>query len=357
MPIMTSIDWQHLTDEITLWGKELGFSAIGISDIELNAHQQKLDAWLAKEYHGEMDYMARHGDLRSHPEKLHTGTVSVITFRLDYLEKEPNPKDLLTSDGHAYISRYALGRDYHKVIRGKLKKLVTRMEDYLVAYDFNGFSSRVFTDSAPILEKALAEKAGLGWIGKNTLLINERAGSWFFLAEILTNLPLPVTPDAQQNRCGSCTACIDICPTNAIVAPYQLDARRCISYLTIEHRGSIPEPFRAAMGNRVFGCDDCQIACPWNRYAQDNAEPDFSPRHGLDSAQLLDLFCWSEDEFLKKTEGSPIRRTGYLGWLRNLAVGLGNSPAQAGLTAALNQKKGISDLTDEHIDWALNQPR
>ncbi|MBT7371792.1 MAG: tRNA epoxyqueuosine(34) reductase QueG, partial [Gammaproteobacteria bacterium] len=185
---MTSIDWQHLTDEITLWGKELGFSAIGISDIELNAHQQKLDAWLAKEYHGEMDYMARHGDLRSHPEKLHTGTVSVITFRLDYLEKEPNPKDLLTSDGHAYISRYALGRDYHKVIRGKLKKLVTRMEDYLVAYDFNGFSSRVFTDSAPILEKALAEKAGLGWIGKNTLLINERAGSWFFLAEILTNL-------------------------------------------------------------------------------------------------------------------------------------------------------------------------
>ncbi len=309
---MTSIDWQHLADEIRRWGKELGFSAIGITDAQLEEHQLKLDAWLANDYHGGMDYMARHGDLRSHPEILHPGTVSVIAFRLDYLEKKPDPANQLASSSHAYVSRYALGRDYHKVIRGKLKRLVARIEDYLIDKDFDEFSSRVFTDSAPILEKALAEKAGLGWIGKNTLLLNEKAGTWFFLAEMLTNLPLPVSSDIQQNRCGSCSACIDICPTNAIVAPYHLDARRCISYLTIEHRGSIPEHLRAPMGNRIFGCDDCQIACPWNRYAPDNAEADFSPRHGLDSAQLLDLFGWSEDEFLKKTEGSPIRRTGYL---------------------------------------------
>jgi epoxyqueuosine reductase len=302
-----------------------------------------------------MDYMARHGSMRSHPEQLHPDTMSVISVRLDYLEAEPDANDVLKKKDIAYVSRYALGRDYHKVIRGKLKKLSEQIASYLNDHGHEGFSSRVFTDSAPILEKALAEKAGLGWIGKNTLLLNEKAGSWFFLGEILTNLPLPGGEENQPNRCGSCSACLDICPTDAIVAPYQLDARACISYLTIEYRGSIPVALREPMGNRVFGCDDCQLVCPWNRYAKHNAEDDFRPRHGLDQKELVSLLNWDETEFLRKTEGSAIRRTGYQGWQRNLIIGLGNSPAEPAAVSALQRRKGQSDLLDEHIDWAMNK--
>lgn len=352
---MASIDWHHLASEIRLWSAELGFAGTGFTNTSLEAHQERLEAWLANDYHGTMDYMTRHGDMRSHPEKLHEGTVSIISVRLDYLEKQPEASAVLASDRKAYVSRYALGRDYHKVIRGRLKRLCDRIDEYLRARDFLDFRARPFTDSAPILEKALAEKAGLGWIGKHTLLLNEKAGSWFFLGEVLTNLPLPESSDMQTNRCGSCTACIDVCPTDAIVEPYVLDARRCISYLTIEYRGSIPEQLRSPMGNRVFGCDDCQIVCPWNRYAPENTESDFKPRHGLGSADLLELFQWTEHEFMKKTEGSAIRRTGYKGWMRNLAVGLGNSSATPETARILESRKGASDLTDEHISWALDK--
>ncbi|MEZ7973063.1 MAG: tRNA epoxyqueuosine(34) reductase QueG [Pseudomonadales bacterium] len=359
------VDWEALKDLLPDWGRELGFSGVGIADIDLEDHGGRLKTWLADEYHGEMEYMARHGSMRWQPELLHPGTHSIITVRLDYLQKQPAPEEILAQGDKAYISRYALGRDYHKVIRNKLKRLVKKISEYCENQGFHDFDSRVFTDSAPILEKALAEKSGLGWIGKHTLLINEKAGSWFFLGEILTNLPLTQSPGPQTNRCGSCTACIDICPTKAIVAPYTLDARRCISYLTIENRGAIPLELRKPMGNKVFGCDDCQLACPWNRYAKQTSEPDFEPRHGLDNVDLLDLFSWSEAAFLKNTEGSAIRRTGYEGWLRNLAVGLGNIDFKASVTAggvtrrdvvaALNNRKGYSALVDHHIEWAIDQ--
>ena len=352
---MQTNDWTQLTDHIQNWGARLGFSAVGISDIELTEHGQRLRAWLNREFHGDMSYMEKHDSLRWHPETLHPGTLSVISVRIDYLEHEPEPEKVLGQSDSAYVSRYALGRDYHKVIRGKLKKLVGKIEAWCGEHGFHGFHARVFTDSAPLLEKAIAEKAGLGWIGKNTLLINEQAGSWFFLGEVLTNLPLPPGRQQARNRCGSCTACLDICPTNAIVAPYQLDARRCISYLTIEQRGSIPEEFRKALGNRVFGCDDCQMVCPWNRYAVQNREADFRPRHGLEDPELLELFLWSEETFLLKTEGSAIRRTGYEGWLRNLAVALGNMPFSEQVVAALQSQLGLSGLVDEHIEWALEQ--
>ena len=375
-----NVDWEALRALLPDWGRELGFSGVGISDINLGDHRDRLKDWLADEYHGEMEYMARHGSMRWQPERLHPGTHSIITVRIDYLQKQPAPEEVLAQGDKAYISRYALGRDYHKVIRNKLKQLVKRIKDHCENLGFHDFDSRVFTDSAPILEKALAEKSGLGWIGKHTLLINEKEGSWFFLGEILTNLPLPQSSARQTNRCGSCTACIDICPTKAIVAPYTLDARRCISYLTIEHRGVIPLEFRKPMGNRVFGCDDCQLTCPWNRYANQTTEPDFEPRHGLGSADLLHLFSWSEEEFLKNTEGSAIRRTGYEGWLRNLAIGLGNiiskdsvskesvskdsvsKDSDAGktvsrqdVTDALESRKGYSTLVDHHIEWAISQ--
>ncbi len=370
-----NVDWEALKALLPGWGRELGFSGVGISDISLGDHQRHLEDWLANEYHGEMGYMDRHGSMRWQPDVLHPGTHSIITVRIDYLQKQPAPEEVLKEAGKAYISRYALGRDYHKVIRSKLKRLVKKISDHCENLGFLDFDARVFTDSAPILEKALAEKSGLGWIGKHTLLINEKEGSWFFLGEILTNLPLTQTPTTQTNRCGSCTACIDICPTKAIVAPYTLDARRCISYLTIEHRGVIPLEFRKPMGNRVFGCDDCQLTCPWNRYAQQTTESDFEPRHGLGAANLLDLFSWSEEEFLRNTEGSAIRRTGYEGWLRNLAIGLGNinfresdsresdsrksvngAPVSSGLVvAALENRKGYSALVDHHIEWAISQ--
>ncbi len=370
-----NVDWEELKALLPDWGRELGFSGVGISDIDLEEHQNRLRDWLADDYHGEMEYMSRHGSMRWQPELLHPGTHSVITVRIDYLQKQPAPEDLLARSDKAYISRYALGRDYHKVIRNKLKQLVKRIKDHCESLGFHDFDSRVFTDSAPILEKALAEKSGLGWIGKHTLLINEKEGSWFFLGEILTNLPLTQSPTAQTNRCGSCTSCIDICPTKAIVAPYRLDARRCISYLTIEHRGEIPVELRKPMGNRIFGCDDCQLTCPWNRYAKQTTEPDFEPRHGLGTADLLDLFNWNEEAFLKNTEGSAIRRTGYEGWLRNIAIGLGNikfnenvvrksvskesvageAPSSDDVIAALEKRKGYSSLVDHHIEWAISQ--
>lgn len=352
---MDAIDWTGVAQDIFAWCDELGFSAAGITDTDLDEDAQHLQAWLASDYHGEMSYMSRHGDLRAHPEKLHPNTLSVITVRLDYLEPEPPPAQVLASDRSAYVSRYALGRDYHKVIRGKLKRLVARLAKDLQDKGYESFSARVFTDSAPLLEKALAQKAGLGWIGKNTLLLNEKAGSWYFLGEVLTNLPLPSSHTPQQNRCGSCSACIDVCPTDAIVAPYQLDARRCISYLTIEHRGPIPEAFRRPMGNRIFGCDDCQLVCPWNRYARTSSEEDFKPRHGLEQSDLIRLFEWTEDDFLKKTEGSAIRRTGYDGWRRNIAIALGNATPDEAVRHALVNGRGRSDLVDEHIQWALEQ--
>ena len=352
---MTSIDWQELATDIHNWGEQLGFAEIGIASAEISHHQRYLEEWLKNNYHGEMAYMARHSDLRSDPTKLFPGAKSIICLRLDYLNHATKPKNILASDSSAYISRYALGRDYHKVIRGKLKKLVRRIEDHLTKKKYHNFRARVFTDSAPILEKAYAEQAGIGWIGKNTLLLNEQAGSWFFLGEILTNLPLPASDKSPINRCGSCSACIEVCPTKAFVAPYELDARKCISYLTIEHKGIIDEDLRALMGNKIFGCDDCQLTCPWSRNAPETNEMDFSPRHNLDSSALLELFMWTEEEFMARTEGSAIRRTGYLGWIRNIAIALGNGSSSQAIIRALESKKGLSDMTDEHIDWAINR--
>lgn len=354
---MTDIDWQQLAASIQDWGKQLGFADIGFASAAKSSHQQHLDDWLESGFHGDMAYMGKHGDLRSEPSRLHPGTQSVICFRLDYLQRTPEPETILATDTSAYVSRYALGRDYHKVIRGKLKAIVRHIENYLIERDFTDFSARVFTDSAPILEKAFAERAGLGWIGKNTLLLNERAGSWFFLGEILTNLPLPPSNNKQSNRCGSCTACLDACPTKAFVGPYQLDATRCISYLTIEHRGSIDMELRELMGNRIFGCDDCQLVCPWTRYSPEASESDFTPRHNLDSSDLLELFQWTEEEFLIRTEGSAIRRAGYLGWIRNIAVAIGNGPPSKAAIRVLEAKLGLSALTDEHINWAITRLR
>ena len=352
---MTSIDWQQLATSIRDWANQLGFADVGFASPENSNHQEYLNDWLENNYHGDMTYMARYRDLRSDPSKLHPGTQSIICLRLDYLDHETQPERILASDSIAYVSRYALGRDYHKVIRGKLKTLVRQIGEYLSGEKYYDFNARVFTDSAPIMEKAFAEKAGIGWIGKNTLLLNEQAGSWFFLGEILTNLPLPASEARQINRCGSCSSCIDACPTNAFVAPYQLDARKCISYLTIEHKGKIDVNLRELIGNRIFGCDDCQLACPWSRYAPQANEIDFTPRHNLDSSTLLELFQWTEKEFLEKTKGSAIRRTGYLGWIRNIAIAIGNGPSNQTALSVLESKKGLSDMTDEHINWAINR--
>lgn len=347
--------YRDLTDKTKAWGLDLGFQQVAVSDTDLGDHEPRLKAWLREGYQGEMEYMSRHGTRRSRPGELIPGTIRIVSARMDYLP-ERDPDSALTRADRGYISRYALGRDYHKVLRKRLAKLQAKMLSWLEAQGEDGFNARVFTDSAPVLEKAVAEKAGLGWIGKNTLLLNQHAGSWFFLGEIYTDIPLITDNEAPVNRCGSCRACIDVCPTDAIVAPYQLDARRCISYLTIEHRGAIPVELRRPMGNRVFGCDDCQIVCPWNRYAQLTGEKDFEPRHGLDNDNLLDLFGWNEDEFLKKTEGSPIRRTGYHGWLRNVAVALGNAPADPRIIPALKSRIGqTTEMVDEHIRWAIRE--
>jgi epoxyqueuosine reductase len=345
-------DASALAVRIKRWAQELGFSEAGITDTDLSEAESFLFKWLEQGRHGAMQYMQAHGTKRSRPVELLPNTVRVVSVRLNYWPDATNAEDVLNNGRQAFISRYALGRDYHKVLRLRLQKLADRIEAAVGPYSY-----RVFTDSAPVLEKPLAEKAGLGWIGKHTNVINQDEGSWFFLGEIYTDLPLPVDAPAI-NHCGTCHACLDACPTQAIVAPYQLDARRCISYLTIEWRGSIPEEFRAALGNRIYGCDDCQLACPWNRFARISSEKDFAPRHGLDSATLVELFSWTEDEFLKHTEGSAIRRIGYECWQRNLAVALGNAPASRPVTAALNEKTNTpSPLVNEHVAWALAQQK
>ena len=333
------------------WGSELGFQALGFTGVDLGQHRDHLARWLDAGYHGEMTWMAGHGDKRSRPESLVPGTCTVISARMDYLPSGETPEAVLADAEKAYVSRYALGRDYHKVMRGRLAKLAKRIDNELGKGRY-----RAFVDSAPVMERALAENAGLGWIGKNTMLINDKAGSWFFLGEIYTDIPLPLDPPQRTEHCGTCRACLDICPTQAFTAPWVLDARKCISYLTIEYHGVIPEPLRKPMGNRIYGCDDCQIACPWNKFAQQTVEPDFSPRHALDAISLLECFSWDEATFLSKTEGSAIRRIGFECWRRNVAVALGNAPSSpeisAALTAALNDP---SSLVREHVRWALAQ--
>jgi len=349
--MQSSIDRKTLKADILRWSHELGFQQAGVSDIRLDDVERRLDHWLASGYHGSMSWMARHGVKRTRPAELVPGTMRVISVRMDYLpEPQQAAIDDLDHPDRAYVSRYALGRDYHKVLRGRLRALARRIE-----LAIGEFGYRVFVDSAPVMEKPLAAQAGLGWIGKHTNLLNRRAGSWFFLGELYTDLPLE--PDTgSTDHCGSCTACIDVCPTDAIVAPYQLDARRCISYLTIELKGSIPVGFRKAIGNRIYGCDDCQLFCPWNKFAQPTGEADFAPRHGLDHAALADLFAWTEPEWLDRTAGSAIRRIGYERWLRNIAVALGNAETSPTVLRALEaRRKHPSPLVAEHVVWALAQ--
>lgn len=340
-----------LPDRIRSWARDMGFQQTGIAGIDLHADEKALQHWLDLGYHGEMTYMARHGTRRSRPAELRPGTLSVISFRMNYFPDTAADADtVLNTPDRAYVSRYALGRDYHKVIRRRLQKLADRIQSHI-----GEFGYRVFVDSGPVLEKPLARNAGLGWIGKHTNLINKSAGSYFFLGELLTDLPLTADKPATEH-CGSCQACIDICPTKAIVGPFKLDARRCVSYLTIELREAIPEALRADIGNRIFGCDDCQLVCPWNKFAQPTDEADFAPRHGLDDAGLVDLFAWTETEFLERTAGSPIRRIGYQCWLRNIAVALGNAPTNPDVIAALRaREQHSSEMVHEHIIWALRQ--
>ena len=338
--------------QIKQWGLELGFQQVGITDTALPEAEARLQNWLAHDFHGEMDYMHRHGLKRSRPELLHPGTLRIISVRMDYQTESAIAMNQALADPlSAYISRYALGRDYHKLMRNRLQKLADKIQTEVGSLLPD--SMRAFVDSAPVLEKALAEKAGLGWIGKHSNVINRKAGSWFFLGELFTNLPLPVDNPATAH-CGECRACLDICPTQAIVAPYQVDARRCVSYLTIELHGSIPENLRPLIGNRIYGCDDCQIICPWNRFAKLTGERDFSPRHRLNTQQLFEVFAWDEAAFLAKTEGSAIRRIGHQRWLRNIAVALGNAPTSPLIIDALKSKlEHDSDMVREHVRWAL----
>lgn len=347
----------ELAREIKQWGKNLGFAHIGITDVDLSAHEAGLKAWLDKGYHGDMGYMANHGMMRARPAELHPGCIRVISARMDYLPPDAGFASNLTDPNLAYISRYAGGRDYHKLMRQRLKQLGEKIASHCQSLDFNNTDFRPFVDSAPILERSLAEKAGLGWTGKHSLILHPDAGSWFFLGELLINLPLPTdTPIADG--CNTCVACIKSCPTDAIVAPYIVDARRCISYLTIELQTAIPEEFRPLIGNRIYGCDDCQLVCPINAKASLTQETDFHTRAKLIQPDLLSLFAWSESEFLSNTEGSAIRRIGHKRWLRNIAVALGNAPASDDIIAALTQK-ALTDEVDalviEHIDWAINQ--
>ena len=351
------MDNNNIMTKLKQWAKELGFQALGISDIDLSLEEAELGKWLAKGFQGDMEWMSRHGTKRSRPAELVPGTISIISVRMNYRPTEEyDPVMILNHPELAYISRYALGRDYHKMMRKRLQKLARRLQDELVETGFD-LQYRVFVDSAPVLEKPIAAKAGLGWVGKHTNVLSQDMGSWFFLGEIYTNLPLP-SSQKVSNHCGDCSACIEVCPTQAIIAPYQLDARRCISYLTIEHKGVIPEAFRVAIGNRIYGCDDCQLVCPWNRFAQDAKEVDFAIRSRMDSAHLLSLFKWSEAYFLKKMEGSPIRRIGYQRWQRNIAIALGNAPSSPHIIAALENKYSESTpLVQEHIDWALQRQK
>ena len=346
-------DFDGLAARIKAWGSDLGFQAVGITGIDLSDDEARLMAWLDEGRHGEMGYMQRHGVKRSRPAALRPGTVSVISVRLNYLGEDAGSANAVLRRGDlGYISRYALGRDYHKVLRNRLQALADQIRERV-----GPFGYRVFTDSAPVMEKPLARNAGLGWIGKHTNLLSRSAGSWFFLGEIYTDLRLPHDKPATDH-CGSCRACIDACPTGAITAPYQLDARLCISYLTIEFKGSIPESLRPMIGNRIFGCDDCQLVCPWNRFATLSSENDFSARNGLEAPELVQLFAWSESEFLERTKGSAIRRAGYPGWLRNVAVALGNAPTSPSIVAALeSRREHTSPLVREHVAWALKQHR
>jgi|TARA_B110000091_G_scaffold102380_1_gene111369 epoxyqueuosine reductase len=347
---MTEIDIKLIAADIKKWGVELGFQQVSFTDIDLSKYEHHLKDWIDRNYHGAMSYMAENHDKRCHPEQLVPGTIRVVCVRMDYALDSKDSLESMENTGKAYVSRYARGRDYHKLIRKRLQKLARRIQDVV-----GPFGYRAFVDSAPVLERALAEKSGMGWIGKNTMLINKQAGSWFFLGELFTDLPLPVD-EQVSDHCGSCSACLDICPTNAFVKPNLLDATRCISYLTIELRTSIPVEFRKPMGNRIYGCDDCQIVCPWNKFSEPTQEKDFTPRHKLDDAQLVDLFAWSEREFLKRTEGSAIRRIGYDCWLRNIAVALGNAPSSKEIVGALQSRlNNVPDMVNEHIEWALLQ--
>jgi epoxyqueuosine reductase len=346
-----NIDYSGLAGDIRRWGSECGFQQIGISGIDLGEDETHLLNWLAAGRHGAMAYMERHGTVRSRPQLLKPGTVRVISARMDYDPPDArDPWEVLGDPDLAFVSRYALGRDYHKVLRARLQALADR-----IAARVGPFGYRAFVDSAPVLEKALARNAGLGWIGKHTNLINRDAGSWFFLGELYTDLPLPLDAPAT-GHCGTCVRCLEVCPTGAIVAPNELDARLCISYLTIELRGSIPVELRPLIGNRIYGCDDCQLVCPWNKFARKSVEPDFSTRHGLDGAALVDLFAWDEAEFERRTSGSAIRRIGHESWLRNVAVALGNAAhSDAAVAALASRLEDRSALVREHVAWALGE--
>ena len=343
---------KDLRADIRHWGRELGFQQVGFTHIDLEQAGERLQLSLAKGFNGSMQWLAEHGDKRWRPELLLPGTVSIISVRMDYLSPDTDMIARLKDGESAYISRYALGRDYHKLIRKRLATLAKKIEEH----SQQPVIQRPFVDSAPVMEKPIAEQAGLGWIGKHTLVLNREAGSWFFLGELYTSLELPADTPAAEKQCGNCRACLKICPTDAFPEPYVLDARRCISYLTIENKGPIPLEFRSAIGNRVFGCDDCQIICPWNRFAKATGEDDFRPRHSLDNSKLTTLFQWTEEEFLQRTAGSPIRRIGYERWQRNLTIGLGNAPASSEIITALEQALPLaSPLVSEHIQWALDQ--
>lgn len=347
---MKGIDYLQLAQAIKDWGKELGFQQLGIAHTDLKIAERRLDEWLDAGRHGAMGFMSDHGRKRSRPGELVSGTISVISARMDDLPPDTDPHSVLADPDLGYIARYALGRDYHKVVRSRLQRLATRIQD-----EIGTFNYRVFTDSAPVMEKPLATKAGLGWVGKHSMLVNRTAASWFVLGEIYTNLPLPRDSEGRDH-CGSCTGCMAACPTQAIVAPYRLDARRCISYLTIELHTSIPEELRPLIGNRIYGCDDCLLSCPWNRFATPSGEQDFLPRNGLDAPGLIELFAWDEQEFLQRLEGSAIRRIGHTNWLRNIAVALGNTGTSEQVIRALQGRLGhASELVREHIAWALGR--
>ncbi|MEQ6884287.1 tRNA epoxyqueuosine(34) reductase QueG [Salicola sp. Rm-C-2C1-2] len=347
-----------MTDNLTTtagkvrdWAHDLGFQAVGITHTELDDAGNRLNQWLNQDLNADLEYMAAHGSKRYRPDELVPGTQRIIAVRLDYRPEPDDPETVLADDEKAYITRYSLGRDYHKLMRKRLAKLAKWIDEALP-----GYYHRPFVDSAPVLEKPIAVKAGLGWQGKHTLVLHPQAGSWFFLGEIYTSAPLPVDEPWTTDHCGSCTACLDVCPTNAFPEPYVLDAGRCISYLTIENNGPIPEELRPLMGNRVFGCDDCQLVCPFNKFSDSTEEPDFQPRHGLDNSTLAELFLWDEETFLKRTEGSAIRRAGYEGWLRNLAVGLGNAPSTIPVIEALKARRDYpTELVREHVQWALRR--
>jgi len=347
------LDYASIAFSIKTWGKELGFQDIRIADAHANmtATESGLFKWLSEGYHGDMDYMAKHGTKRTRPAELEPGTQRIISVCMNYTPPHAkNSWDVIRSGDRAFVSRYAVGRDYHKVVRGRLQKLADRLTAQIGTFQY-----RVFSDSAPVMEVAWAQKSGLGWRGKHTLLLNRQAGSMFFLGEMYVDLPLPVDEETS-NYCGSCTRCIDICPTQAIIAPYRLDARRCISYLTIEMKGIIPEPLRPLIGNRVYGCDDCQLICPWNKYAQITQENDFHVRNGLDDVSLIELFGWDQATFDAKLASSPIRRIGHVQWLRNIAIGLGNAPYSIDIVQALRGRvDDASELVREHVQWALQQ--